>query len=94
MPDDRVKAVADLLHEAGEIHHTYFVDTDGSDDDWATFYSEWLLSHTPLPKIFKRAPVRSHLTSDLVICDEEYTKAKPTDPWPQWYATRLLAKYG
>ena len=91
--DDRVRQVADLLHEAGEIHHVYFSDTDGADDDWATFYSEWLLAHSPLPALLGRRPVRSHLTRDLVVCDEEYSSLRVDEPWPQWYAKKLLEKY-
>jgi NAD(P)H-hydrate epimerase len=92
--DDRVQQIADLLHEAGEIHHGYFADTDGADDDWATFYSDWLLTRTKLPALLGRRPVRSHLTRDLVVCDEEYTVQTPGEPWPRWYAMRLIEKYG
>ena len=31
MADERVQQIADLLHEAGEIHHRVFRDTDGAD---------------------------------------------------------------
>ena len=30
--------IARILHQAGEVHHIVFADTDGNDDDWATFY--------------------------------------------------------
>jgi hypothetical protein len=92
--DSPAKAVAELLHQAGEIHHVVFTDTDGADDDWATFYSDWLLAHSDLPELLGCRPVRSHLTRDLVVCDEDYTAAATTDPWPEWYAARLLEKYG
>jgi hypothetical protein len=92
--DERVQQIADLLHEAGEIHHGYFADTEGADDDWATFYSDWLLAHTKLPSLLGRRPVRSHLTRDLVVCDEEYTERNPAEPWPRWYAAKLIEKYG
>ena len=85
--------VAALLNQAGEIHHQVFADTDGSDDDWATFYSDWLLTHSELPRLLGRRPVRSHLTRDLVELDEQYTGAKPQEPWPGWYAMRLIEKY-
>jgi len=91
---DRVGQIANLLHEAGEIHHSYFADTDGADDDWATFYSDWLLAHSDLPVLLGRRPVRSDLTRDLVVCDEEYARGNDGQPWPRWYAQKLLAKYG
>ncbi len=86
--------IAEVLYQAGEVHHTVFADTDGSDDDWATFYSDWLLAHSDLPRLVAKRPVRSHLTRDLVELDEEYTRQSPGDPWPTWYAQRLAAKYG
>ena len=94
MPSDNVKEIADLLHQAGEVHHVYFADTEGNDDDWATFYSQWLLHRTRLPQLLARTPVRSGLTRDLVVSDEEYVTTNPGDPWPLWYAQRLIAKYG
>jgi hypothetical protein len=92
--DDATTRIAELLHQAGETHHIVFSDTDGNDDDWATFYSDWLLAHSDLPKLLARRPVRSHLTRDLVELDEQYTKAAPAQPWPSWYAERLVKTYG
>jgi hypothetical protein len=91
---DRVEKIAELLHQVGEVHHVVFADTDGEDDDWATFYSAWLLAHSPLPKLLGRVPVRSHLTRDLVVCDERYTAENPADEWPRWYAQLLIQTYG
>jgi hypothetical protein len=93
MKADAAFELAELLHQVGEVHHTVFADTDGNDDDWATFYSDWLLAHSDLPKLLARRPVRSHLTRDLVELDEEYTKLGPSQPWSAWYADRLVAKY-
>jgi hypothetical protein len=94
MNEDAATRIAELLHQAGEVHHMVFADTDGGDDDWATFYSDWLLAHSDLPRLLARRPVRSHLTRDLVELDEQYTAAVPSDPWSAWYAQRLTAKYG
>ena len=94
MPVDITAKIAALLHQAGDVHHQVFADTDGNDDDWATFYSGWLLAHSALPQLLARRPVRSHLTRDLVELDEQYAVANPSAPWPDWYATRLIAKYG
>lgn len=93
MNGDTASKIAELLHEVGEVHHVVFSDTDGSDDDWATFYSDWLLHHSDLPKLLNRAPIRSHLTRDLVELDERYGSENPAEAWPAWYAHRLIAKY-
>ncbi len=94
MTADSTAKIGELLREAGEVHHMVFADTEGADDDWATFYSDWLLAHSELPRLLARRPVRSHLTRDLVELDEQYTAAAVSDPWPAWYAQRLIAKYG
>jgi hypothetical protein len=92
--DDRIQHIADLLHEVGEVHHVYYGDVDGVDDDWATFYSEWLLSRSPFPSILARRPIRSGLTRDLVVLDEEFVASGSAEPWPMWYARKLITKYG
>ena len=75
------------------MHHVYFGDVDGVDDDWATFYSEWLLHRSNFPKLLGRVPVRSGLTHDLVQLDADYTAAQAAEPWPAWYARKLIEKY-
>ena len=94
MANDNAAQIAALLHEAGEVHHVYYADVDGNDDDWATFYSEWLLTRTSFGELLGRRPVRSGLTRDLVVFDEEFEAAGTTEPWPAWYAARLIAEYG
>jgi len=42
-PDDAIGAISALLHTAGETHHIVFGIVDGNDDDWASWYSDWLL---------------------------------------------------
>ena len=49
--DERTQRVSDLLHEAGEVHHVVYRITDGADDDWASFYADWLIDHSELPDI-------------------------------------------
>jgi hypothetical protein len=93
MSEDAKAKIAELLHQAGDVHHTVFADTDGNDDDWATFYSDWLLNHSSLPRLLGRRPVRSHLTRSLVDLDERYAASAPSEPWPAWYAERLMAEY-
>jgi hypothetical protein len=90
---DTAARIAELLHQVGEIHHSVFSDTDGNDDDLATFYSDWLLAHSDLARLLARRPIRSHLTRDLVELDEQYASSAPAQPWPAWYTERLVAKY-
>lgn len=92
--DERTHKVGELLHEAGEAHHTVFRITDGADDDWATWYSDWLVNLSELPELLGRKPARSALTHELVSLDREYTEAGPDERWEDWYAARLVERLG
>lgn len=92
--DDRTKRVSELLHEAGETHHQVFRISDGADDDWASWYSDWLANHSELPQILGNAPVRSELTWMLVQLDKDFTSQNPQDRWEDWYAAELVRHFG
>jgi len=47
--DDRVRRIAEVLHEAAETHHVVYRITDGDDPDWAWWYASWLLELSELP---------------------------------------------
>jgi hypothetical protein len=87
--DSTANQVAALLHEAGETHHQVFRIVDGVDDDWASWYADWLVKLSELPELLGRRPVRSELVYMLVSLDHDYTEAAPAEAWPDWYATRL-----
>ncbi len=91
--DDRITAIAELLHQAGETHHTVFAIVDGSDDDWASWYSDWLVNLSRLPALLHRHPVRSELTYMLVKLDKDYTSARPSEPWERYYARGLIEHF-
>jgi hypothetical protein len=90
---ETLRRVAELLHEAGETHHVVFRIVDGADDDWASWYSDWLLRLSELPEILGRRPVRSELTWLLVQLDRDYTAAARDERWEDWYAERLVAHF-
>ncbi len=88
--DERATKVSELLHEAGETHHQVFRITDGADEDWASWYSDWLVNHSELPEILGKDPVRSELTWMLVQLDKDYTSQDPQDSWEDWYAAQIV----
>ncbi len=88
--DDLKASVAALLHEAGETHHRVFRIVDGVDDDWASWYANWLVNLSELPDLLGKTPVRSELVYMLVLLDKDYVEGKPTEPWPDYYAARLI----
>ena len=91
--DERMQRVAALLHEAGEVHHVVSRITDGADDDWASFYADWLTGHSELGDVLGGVPVRSHLVHELVDCERAYAEAAPDEPWEPWYARRVVERF-
>ena len=85
-----VERVRDLLHEVGETHHTVYRILDGADDDWASWYSEWLITLSELPDLLARKPVRSELTWLLVQLERDHAATAPDASWEDWYAQRIV----
>ena len=92
--DERTGRVSDLLHEAGEVHHVVYRITDGADDDWASFYADWLIDHSELPDSLGRPPVRSHLVHELVECERAFAEAASEARWQDFYADRIVERFG
>jgi hypothetical protein len=92
--DERTQRVADLLHEAAEVHHVVYRITDGADDDWASFYAHWLTRHSELGEVLGGVPVGSHMVHELVECDLANGDAGPEEPWEPWYARCVVARFG
>jgi hypothetical protein len=83
-----------LLDEAAETHHRVYRITNGVDDDWASWYADWLLRLSELPDLLASRPVRSELVYMLVGLDKEYTAGGVEMPWPEFYASRLVERFG
>jgi hypothetical protein len=82
------RAIAALFHDAAELHHAVWRDTDGEDPDWASWYADWLLDHSELPALLGGTPVRSHLVHALVELDRRQQGADGR--WEDAYARGLL----
>ena len=92
--DEHSTRVAELLHEAAETHHQVFRITEGADDDWASWYSEWLVTLSELPELLGAKVVRSELTYLLVRLDNEYVDRRPDQRWEDYYARELVRHFG
>jgi hypothetical protein len=91
--DERVRQMSEVLHEAAETHHAVFRIVDGADDDWASWYSDWLINLSALPEILGTKPVRSELTYTLVRLDREYREQHPDERWEDYYARELIRRF-
>jgi len=92
MDDTAQQRVSELLHEAAETHHTVFRITDGADEDWATWYSNWLVNLSELPQLLGTKPAGSELTYLLVRLDKEFAE-KPGGRWEDFYAAELVRHF-
>jgi hypothetical protein len=90
---DTTTQIGKLLHEAGETHHRVYRIVDGADDDWASWYADWLLHLSELPDLLGTTPVRSELVYMLVRLDKEYDEQQPSESWEQYYAQRLIEHF-
>jgi hypothetical protein len=91
--DETATKVSELLHEAGETHHTVYRIVDGLDDDWASWYADWLINLSELPDLLDGRPIRSELVYMLVNLDKEYTSVAPDERWQDYYAPRLIEHF-
>lgn len=91
---DRIAQVAEVLGQAGATHHAVYRRDDGADDDWATWYADWLVNRSTLPEILGRAPVRAELCWLLVQADRDHKAQAPGTPWEPFYAERIVASFG
>ncbi len=90
---DKLEHISGLLHEAGETHHRVFRIVDGADDDWASWYAQWLIDLSELPGLLGSRPVRSELVYLLVSLDKQYTAENPAEPWERYYAREVLRHF-
>jgi hypothetical protein len=92
-PSSTEPRIAALLEEAAETHHRVYRITDGTDDDWASWYATWLLDLSEMPAELGTRPVRSHVVHALVQCDLDYAAAQTDEPWPEFYARALTRRF-
>jgi hypothetical protein len=91
--DDTVQEISSLLHEAAETHHRVYRIVDGDDPDWASWYADWLLGLSELPRLLGLKPVRSELVYMLVKLDKDFNRETPGEAWESYYASRLKSHF-
>jgi hypothetical protein len=90
---ETAEQISRLLREASETHHRVFRIADGADDDWASWYAQWLIDLSELPDLLGAKPVRSELVYLLVSLDKRYTAEAPGEPWEPYYARQILSHF-
>jgi hypothetical protein len=90
---EALEQIRGLLHEASETHHRVFRIVDGADDDWASWYAQWLIDLSELPDLLGVRPVRSELIFLLVSLDKQFAAEAPGEPWETYYARQILRHF-
>ena len=84
MSSDELEA---LLVETGQRHHEAYIEGDGADPEWASWYAGYLQSH--LWDRLGRLLSRSEITYLLIRGDREARESGDPSSWAPIYA-RLL----
>ena len=84
-------AVSDLLRAAGNAHHRAFLDTDGDDPDWPTWYASFLAR--PLGLLLGQPIERDTLARELAVLDVTHRATVNAPDWPRFYADWFLGRY-
>lgn len=90
---DPADQIGQLMHEAAETHHRVFRIVDGADDDWASWYADWLINLSELPSLLGTKPVRSELVYLLVSLDKQYSAENPGEGWESYYARQIIEHF-
>src|ERR1700721_533461 len=88
-----LEQISALLHEAGETHHRVFRIVDGADDDWASWYAQWLIDLSELPDLLGARPGGSGWVHLLVTLAKKYTAEAPGEPWETFSAPQILRHF-
>ena len=90
--EKKVQELATLFQDTGKAHHQAFIESDGEDPEWPLWYADYL--HDKLTPYLAAPLTRSRLVFCLVETDEEHRLAHADEPWPSYYARRLLECLG
>ena len=92
MPQSRIslKQLAGLLAQTAEAHHRAYESTDGTDPEWANWYSGYL--QTLLGNELGRTITRSEIVYLLIKAQKEHESAGSKEAWTIYYARLILAE--
>jgi NAD(P)H-hydrate epimerase len=90
--NDHQTRLADLLEETGHKHHAAYIDSDGVDPEWASWYAPYVQAR--LWAAAGRLPSRSELVYLLISAEKAHAASDSDEPWPAFYARLLLERLG
>jgi len=86
---DRAELPA-LLATTAQAHHQAFIETAGEDPEWPMWYAGYM--QEDLNRILGTSLTKSDLVFHLVDLERLRVGDAPDSPWPEFYASRLVAR--
>ena len=92
MPQSRIttEQLAALLQQTGQAHHAAYIETDGTDPEWAAWYSGHL--QTLLGDGLGRPITRSEIVYLLLKAQKSHDTSASDEPWSTYYADAILSE--
>ncbi|MCL1595341.1 MAG: hypothetical protein M3132_13410 [Actinomycetia bacterium] len=84
-----VPELAELLTQTGHAHHAAYISTDGTDPEWASWYSGHL--QAIVGGGLGRAITRSEIVYLLLKTQKEHEETGSQEAWSTFYARLFLA---
>lgn len=88
----RLAALIAALRAAGQAHHRAYARVNGEDAEWPAWYAGWLAPR--IGGLLARVPPTTRLATDLRDLEDERQARAAGAVWPEYYADRLLSRYG
>ena len=91
--EDRVRLIAELLHQTDSAHHSYLNKVLGKDEDayWPEWYAEYLIGHG-LDLLMDDRLATELRVGFLSRCREEYRTCNPGLSWEEYTARKFVEK--
>jgi hypothetical protein len=80
-----------LFRETGKDHHEAFIDTDGEDLEWPSWYAEKMLGRLSI--LLDAKLTKSELVYLLIWAEKERSSRSPGADWSRSYAKFFIERY-
>ncbi len=92
MDQEQIKLdLTNLFEKTGKAHHQAFIETDGADPEWPSWYTDYL--HHDLSKRLNANFSKSELVYLLVLVEKEREIEAPGSDWLMYYANFFIERY-
>ncbi len=87
-----VSALEQIYQQTAHAHHQAFIEVDGADPEWPSWYAEQLAP--VLNEQLGTQLTKSEVVVLLLELDQEHQARDGEPPWPRFYAEQTLQRYG